>query len=158
MTLELDLGFDSLSRVELLGLAEAEIGTSVDEERTARIFTLGELIEALTESPRATKGGPKPVPQNAALSASGPQSQTQWKELLDIRPSDPLNKHYIHSSRTLLNPTMFVLMRALQGLSKIGFSLSHSGVEKLPRSLPFVLCPNHESFLDGPLLISTLPR
>jgi long-chain acyl-CoA synthetase len=24
--------------------------------------------------------------------------------------------------------------------------------------LPFILCPNHASFLDGPLLISTLPR
>jgi len=35
--------------------------------------------------------------------------------------------------------------------------LSYSGVEKLPRG-PFVFCPNHQSLLDGPLLISTLPK
>jgi long-chain acyl-CoA synthetase len=91
-------------------------------------------------------------------SASVPQFPTQWKELLDIRPDDALNKHYIHSSRTLLNPTMLMLMRTLQGFGRMAFSLRHYGVEKLPRSLPFILCPNHESFLDGPLLISTLPK
>jgi long-chain acyl-CoA synthetase len=141
MTLELDLGFDSLSRVELLGLAETRLGTHVDEERAARIITLGELVDALSGS-------------RAGEMLSG----HKWKEILDIRPDDPLNRHYIHSSRTFLNPTMFVLMRMLQTFSKASFKLTHHGREKLPRTLPFILCPNHQSFLDGPLLISTLPR
>src|SRR6185369_10053092 len=50
MTLELDLGFDSLSRVELLGQAEGQLGTHIDEERAARIFTLADFIEALSSS------------------------------------------------------------------------------------------------------------
>jgi long-chain acyl-CoA synthetase len=28
----------------------------------------------------------------------------------------------------------------------------------LPRQAPFILCPNHQSFLDGPLLIGGLPK
>src|SRR5205814_1457538 len=46
MNIELDLGFDSLARVELLGLAEARLGTHIDEQQASRIFTLGELIDA----------------------------------------------------------------------------------------------------------------
>jgi long-chain acyl-CoA synthetase len=141
MTLELDLGFDSLSRVELFGQAENQLNTHIDEERAARIFTLADFIEALSSS-------------KATETTAG----RSWNEMLEISPDDPLRKHYIHSSRTFLNPVMFVAMRMLQLLSKTGFRLRHYGVEKLPRTLPFILCPNHESFLDGPLLISTLPR
>jgi long-chain acyl-CoA synthetase len=141
MTLELDLGFDSLSRVELLGLAETRLGTHIDEEQAARIITVGELVDALSSS-------------KAGETAAG----HKWKEILDIRPDDPLNRHYIHSSRTFINPTMFVLMRMVQWFSRASFGLTYYGKEKLPRTLPFLLCPNHESFLDGPLLISTLPR
>jgi long-chain acyl-CoA synthetase len=141
MTLELDLGFDSLSRVELFGQAENHLNTHIDEERAARIFTVGDLIEVLSSS--------KTGETTAAVG---------WKEKLALAPDDPLTTHYIQSSRTFLNPVMFVAMRTLQFLSKIGFRLRHYGSEKLPRTLPFILCPNHLSFLDGPLLISTLPR
>jgi len=141
MTLELDLGFDSLSRVELLGQAEGQLGTHIDEERAARIFTLADFIEALSSS--------------KAVEATAGHS---WKEKLETPAGDPVSNHYIQSSRTFLNPIMFVAMRTLQLLSRIGFGLRHYGVEKVPKTLPFILCPNHESFLDGPLLISTLPR
>ena len=61
MNLELDLGFDSLARVELLGLAEAQLGVRIDEEKAARIYTLGELIDELdsgkTRSPAGAATG-----------------------------------------------------------------------------------------------------
>ena len=43
MNIELDLGFDSLGRVELLGMAEARLGTHIDEQQATRIFTLGRI-------------------------------------------------------------------------------------------------------------------
>jgi long-chain acyl-CoA synthetase len=49
-------------------------------------------------------------------------------------------------------------MRLLKFLSRFFFHLHCYGLENLPQTTPFLLCPNHESFLDGPLLISTLPR
>ena len=70
MNLELDLGFDSLARVELLGLAEAQLGVRIDEEKAARIYTLGELIDELV--------------------AAGPESGRgrNWKEILNVPPDD----------------------------------------------------------------------
>ena len=37
------------------------------------------------------------------------------------------------------------------------FHLQASGVEKLPRRGPFLLCPNHQSFIDGVIMSSLLP-
>jgi long-chain acyl-CoA synthetase len=141
MNMELDLGFDSLGRVELLALAEARVGTHIPEQEATRIFTLGELIDAFEAS-----------------SATEATAGRSWKEILNIDPDDALNNHYILSSRPLLNPFMFVVMRIMKLLSQILFHLRYTGLENLPRALPFLICPNHESFLDGPLLVSVLPR
>ena len=70
MNLELDLGFDSLSRVELFGQAENQLNTHIDEERAARIFTLAESlggVETLIEHPASmTHTGVPPATRAAA--------------------------------------------------------------------------------------------
>jgi long-chain acyl-CoA synthetase len=139
MNLELDLGFDSLARVELLGLAEAQLGVRIDEEKASRIYTLGELIDE--------------------LSAASPESGRgrNWKEILNVAPDDELHRH------DAMNPSLLVLWSsyAFIKVAKLAFRLflplRYSGVEKLPQA-PFILCPNHQSFLDGPLVISVLPK
>jgi long-chain acyl-CoA synthetase len=146
MNIELDLGFDSLARVELLGLAEARLGVRIDEHEAAGIFTLGELNDAF-ESAKAGKG-------TAAASAA----TRSWKEILAAAPEDASEAHYIFKPRRLVNPAVFVIMRAIQLLARVCFRMRYHGLEKLPRTMSFLLCPNHESFLDGPLLVSVLPR
>ncbi len=142
MNIELDLGFDSLARVELLGLAEAQLGVHIDEQRASRIFTLGELIEAFEQASESA----------AAVGGS-------WKEILDAVPADELRKqHYIFKKRVLLNAAGLLILRTVKAFARPLFKLRYYGLENLPASLPFLMCPNHESFLDGPLLASVLPR
>ncbi len=141
MNIELDLGFDSLARVELLGLAEAQLGTHIDEHDATRIFTLGELIDAF---------------ETASISETS--VGRSWKEILETAPAGSLNKHYIFKRRLLLNPVWVVAMWSLRTLARALFPLRYYGLENLPEKLPFIICPNHESFLDGPLLVSLLPR
>jgi long-chain acyl-CoA synthetase len=141
MNLELDLGFDSLTRVELLGLAEARLGTHIDEQHASRIFTLGELIDAFETS-------------TGSESSAG----RNWSEILDVGPSDELYRHYILGSRTIVNPLALVAMKLLRLSTRFLFRMRCYGMEKIPRTRPFILCPNHESFLDGPFVVSTLPR
>jgi long-chain acyl-CoA synthetase len=141
LNIELDLGFDSLARVELLGLAEARLGTHVDEQQASRIFTLGELIDAFETA-----------------SASEAVTGRSWKEIIESATPDQMSGHYIFHKRPLLDPTSWLAMRTLRLLARMFFRLRYFGLEKLPRTMPFLLCPNHESFLDGPLLTSILPR
>ncbi|HLH30972.1 MAG TPA: 1-acyl-sn-glycerol-3-phosphate acyltransferase, partial [Terriglobia bacterium] len=147
LNMELDLGFDSLGRVELLGLAETRLGVHIDENEAARIFTLGELIDAF-EKARTTHGGP----------GSGAEAARSWKDILSDVPDDVLEGHHLFKPRRLLNPCLFVAMRLVRLAARLTFPMRYYGVEKLPKSLPYVLCPNHESFLDGPFLVSLLPR
>ena len=139
MNIELDLGFDSLARVELLGLAEGRLGTHIDEHQASRIFTLGELIDAFE-----------------AASVSETATGRSWKEILQTATAGEM--HYVWDKRPLLDPTSFVAMRGLKVLARALFRLRYFGLEKLPHAMPFLLCPNHESFLDGPLLAAILPR
>ncbi len=138
--LELDLGFDSLARVELLGFIESRLGCHIDEQQAARIFTLGELLEAFETSRRS----------DAMVGRS-------WKEILDSSPSGEAY-HYIFRPRRILNPLWFTLMRTLKAITKLFWGLRFSGLENIPGSGAFILCPNHESFLDGPMLLSIMPR
>jgi long-chain acyl-CoA synthetase len=141
MNIELDLGFDSLARIELLGLAEARLRVHIDEHKVAQIFTLGELADAVE-----------------AATASERTVGHSWKEILEAAPADAAEAHHIFRRRLLLNPLWLVVMRLTNLATRITFGFKYDGVEKLPSTLPFLLCPNHQSFLDGPLLISTLPK
>src|SRR5206468_4939150 len=91
MNLELDLGFDSLTRVELLGLAEARLGTHIDEQQATRIYTLGELIDAFESA-----------------SASQTIVGRSWKEILEAASVDEFIDHHIFKPRPILNPLWFV--------------------------------------------------
>jgi long-chain acyl-CoA synthetase len=141
MNIELDLGFDSLGRVELLGLAEAQLGTHIDEHQASRIFTLGELVAAFEST-----------------SSSESSVGTSWKQIIESASIDQMREPRIFVDRPLLNPLSLVAMRILKAFARVFFRLRYFGLEKLPRTMPYLLCPNHQSFLDGPLLISILPR
>jgi len=139
MNLELDLGFDSLARVELLGLAEAQLGVRIDEEKAARIYTLGELVDELTAaSPESGRG-------------------RNWKEILNVPPDNALHQHDAMNPSALILWSSYLLIKVGKLLFRLFLPLRYSGLEKLPAA-PFILCPNHQSFLDGPLLISVLPK
>jgi len=141
MNIELDLGFDSLARVELLGLAEAQLGTHIDEHQASRIFTLGELVEAFE-----------------AASTSETPAGKSWKEILESATAEQLDDSRVFERRLLLDPLTFAAIRAVGLFARVFFRMRYIGLEKVPRARPFLLCPNHQSFLDGPLLISILPR
>ena len=142
--LELDLGLDSMQRIELLVAIEHEIGGDVEESRLAEIYTVRELIDAVRESATEGKRGP-PITQ-----------VTGWKSILQKDPPDP-------ESRALFKPAPFketfwyVVSRLIQIVANDRFRLRVSGLEKLPRHGPFIICSNHQSYIDPIILGSVLP-
>ncbi len=65
--LELDVGLDSMERVELLTELEQEFGVRVAEGQTHQIFTLGQLIDAV----RPVPGNRTPATGNRTAPAAG---------------------------------------------------------------------------------------
>src|SRR6185503_13260354 len=76
--LELDLGLDSMERVELLTLLEQRAGTRVTAEMRATIFTVRQLVEAVEAAPRSAE---------AAASAED-STEMPWDKIF-ASPGDP---------------------------------------------------------------------
>ena len=143
MNLDLDLGFDSLGRVELLSAVESELGTEIPEEKANAIFTLGELLDAL----------------EAAISAGESAGSLSWKEKL-AAPDDEverLTRRFIPDSRLALTLVGFPTIRLLGLIGKILFRTEVRGIDNLPERGPYIICPNHLSYLDPFLLCAVLP-
>jgi 1-acyl-sn-glycerol-3-phosphate acyltransferase len=68
----------------------------------------------------------------------------------------PLDGRFVASVFASINQTRKE-SSLLRLISKVFFRLEVYGRERLPAAGPFVLCPNHESFLDGPLVSAALP-
>jgi long-chain acyl-CoA synthetase len=140
--LELDLGLDSMERVELLVALERELGGDVDDSVITGVYTVRDLVEAVRNSVGAENKG-----------ATAPA----WEELLRQEPTDP--QVLAVTRATPVVTTLFLLVTRLAHLLSCDFfRLKIEGLEKLPREGPFIIAPNHQSFLDPPILVSALPR
>ena len=58
LNLELDLGFDSMQRVELLSQLEEDLGGDVEESQLAEIYTVRDLLDAVLQSAAVGAGSP----------------------------------------------------------------------------------------------------
>ncbi len=142
--LELDLGLDSMGRVELLAALEARFGLSLPDEVTSEIHTVGELVDAVRV------GG----------IGEGREADGQldpWGSLLDDISDDDPAVAPILVPRPVLTAVGFLACKLLYVTAWVLLGLRVSGREHLPEEGPFIISPNHQSFLDGFLLVSTLP-
>jgi len=144
LNLELDLGLDSMQRVEVLSRLEEELGGNVEESQLAEIYTVRDLIDAVLQS-AASGVGPGTRPTFAG-----------WKAILSEDPDDPDVRALAHPNR--LNDTFWYLVsRLIQVVALDLFKLKVSGLEKLPKSGPCIISSNHESYLDPAPMAGVLP-
>jgi long-chain acyl-CoA synthetase len=140
--LELDLGFDSMERVELIVELERALNATVENETVAGVYTVRELIDALLQT-RGSAGG-------RATGVAG------WDAVLGAEPQDP-RVLAVLDPRWFQTCFWFLTGKFVSLFTRIFYGLRVSGQEKLPRSGPFILSPNHQSFLDGPVVSSQIP-
>ena len=138
--LELDLGLDSMERVELLVALEKELGAHVPDSVVSEVYTVRELVDAV----RSAAGAP------ARSDAAG------WDSVFATESTDP-EVLAIANPHTFWTVAWFLFGRLLDFFARDRFQLKVTGLEKLPRRGPFILSPNHQSFIDGSVLVSQLP-
>lgn len=144
-SLELDLGLDSMQRVELLSRLEEELGGDLEESQLTEIYTVRDLIDAVLQS--ASSGAGKSGTRTTFVG---------WKAILAEDPNDPevLDLVQPHRLRTAF---WYLVSRLIQVVSLDRLDLKVSGVEKLPKSGPFLICSNHQSYIDPLVAVSVLP-
>jgi long-chain acyl-CoA synthetase len=137
--LELDLGLDSMERVELLTELEQRFARKVPEGTAHEIFTVRRLVEAVR--PDGSAGAAATVDE-------------AWSTLLrDLPPrTDPVLGRLLE--RRLAVPVLWLTARAFRLLAT---RTRVDGLEHLPGRGPYLLCPNHQGFLDPFVLGGVLP-
>ncbi|MDA8175090.1 MAG: AMP-binding protein [Nitrospiraceae bacterium] len=122
--LEMDLGLDSLGRVELLNALENALALSVPDDFLSDVQTVGELLDKTEKFIEGHTGARNPLKKEEKLARGG-----------------------------ILFKTVTVLVKAV---TKTLFRVDATGVENFPEP-PFIIAPNHTSFLDGFLILGVLP-
>jgi long-chain acyl-CoA synthetase len=142
--LELDLGLDSMQRIELLSQIEEQIGGNVEESQLAEIYTVRDLVDAVLES--------------AASGAGGPGTRTAFAGWKAILAEEPDATDVVSLARQPISGAFwYMVSRLIQVIALDRFDLHVSGIEKLPSNGAFIISSNHQSYLDPPILASVLP-
>jgi len=140
--LELDLGLDSIERVEVVTNLEQLFGTRIPTETAHAIYNVRQLVEAARAQSRT---GIEERPANA------------WNKLLEEVPeNDPLFKDLL-KPYPMATFAGFVLMKMWNLLARALVRFRVTGIENLPNEGAYLLCPNHETYLDPFFLASALP-
>lgn len=142
--LELDLGLDSMQRIELLSQIEQQLGGDVSESQLADIYTIRDLVDAVLES--AATGA---TPATTAAFAG-------WKAVF-AAPPDPADVAPLARPHQVYGTFWYLVSRLIQMIVLDCFDLRVSGIEKLPKTGAYILCSNHQSYLDPIVLASMLP-
>ena len=142
--LELDLGLDSMQRIEVLSQLERELGGRVEESRLGEIYTVRDLVDAVLASAAAGETGPR-------------EGFAGWKAILAAEPADP-EVLALRKRTPVFSLVWYPVSRIIQMISRDVFRLQVSGLENLPQHGPFIFCSNHQSYIDPAVLVGVLPK
>jgi long-chain acyl-CoA synthetase len=141
--LELDLGFDSMQRVELLVALGQELGGNVEESRASEIYTVRDLVDLVRETAKSGAG-------------SSRERFAGWRAVLEEEPLDR-EALALAAPGSVAEAFWFLLSRIIRLFADDRFNLRVTGLENLPKHGPYIISSNHQSFLDPVILGSVFP-
>lgn len=127
--IETDLAFDSLDKVGLQSFIESTFGMEVTQDKLIVLGSVKGIAEYIHKQKTKMEVG-----------------ETDWKAILSA------------DSKSLVLPETSLLYtlyaKSFKGFFRLYNRLAVKGVENIPANGPFIIAPNHQSFLDGPLAVT----
>jgi long-chain acyl-CoA synthetase len=130
--LHMDLGIDSLEWVNLTLEIGQRTGIELEEDAIERVETVRDLLQEVAGKAEAGEGG------DVASPLEHPERVLDERQVRLLRPLD--------STEASLAQGMFSLNRFV---ARGPFALRVEGLENLPEEGPFLIAPNHVSYLDA---------
>ena len=138
--IETDLAFDSLDRVSLQGFIEQTFGMTINADTMADFKDIRSLAE------KVAKGQTRREVE-----------KIDWHKILTNEEGGAGER-----LDSLQLPTASFTHTLYEGMFKAFFKtynrMTIKGVENIPANGPFILAPNHQSYLDAPIAMAGVPK
>ena len=146
MNLEIDLRLDSLARAETLAALEQSLNFDFEDEKAAQAFSVRELIN-LTQETANFEG------VTGEISA-----KFNWNKIVSETEEVLPEIKSVLKKKPIFFLSIFIFLACVNLLCKIFLRLDIKGVENLKDlEKPFLICPNHQSFIDPLVVCSAYP-
>lgn len=151
MNLEIDLGLDSLTRAETFAALEHAFSASFTAEKMANALTVRAVAELVSEQATAANA-------DAATEFS-------WADIVNNANGDVPEVRAILKRTALFGVFAFSVFCCFYLFCRVFMRLEVEGREHLDkladesreRNLGFLICPNHQSYIDAFVVASTYP-
>jgi long-chain acyl-CoA synthetase len=143
MNLEIDLGLDSLSRAEVFAALEQALATEFEAEEAAQALTVADVVKLAGDRSGAI-GENETISTDLNWAMIVRQADEDLPEVRPVLKERPIFIRFAYGVYKCFN----VFCRGFMQLEVHG----KENLEKLER--PFLICPNHQSFLDPFVLCS----
>ncbi|MBN1689215.1 MAG: AMP-binding protein [Candidatus Omnitrophica bacterium] len=147
--IELDLGIDSLGRVELIIALEKMLHIRIPNESMIKAFTVKELILEMERLVPGEWVQREPIPQV--------KSQTSWNEILNEKPAQEIIKKLNLAPNRMTISGMLLFAEILCLVFRVIWRLKVFGTENIPKMGKCILCVNHGSYLDAFIVEASMP-
>jgi long-chain acyl-CoA synthetase len=145
--IELDLGIDSLGRVELLLEIQDLLRIKVPASAAEEFFYANTVKELFL---RARPFLPEEIDRTE-------EKEFLWSEVIEKEPSREALQKVSVSASFFNSVCAFLFLASFGVLFRIFCRLEIEGKENLPGKGPFIVYPNHTNYLDGMIIAASLP-
>jgi long-chain acyl-CoA synthetase len=146
MNLEIDLGLDSLARAETFAALEHAFATEFEGDEAARALTIRDAIGLIE----------KHVGTHDAVAAGS--TDLNWSRIVQTANDNIPELRTVLRERPFFTLFAFTVYKVFNIFCRIFMRLEVAGRENLlSMKRPFIICPNHQSFLDPFVVCSTYP-
>ncbi len=145
MNLEIDLGLDSLARAETFAALEQAFSTEFKGKEAAQALTVANVIEL--------------VQKHVGNDAESVAIDLNWGNIIRNADGDFPEIRSVLSERPVFSRFAFTFYKFFNVIFRVFLRLEVRGLNELDgltrTNKPFLVCPNHQSFLDPFVLCST---
>ncbi len=146
MNLEIDLGLDSLSRAEVFAALEQAFSTDFDGEEAAEALKVSDVIALVKKHAGA-------IDESQEIT-----TDLNWSKIIQEKAENLPEIRYVIKDRWFFPLLAFTVYKAFKLFNRAFMRLEVQGEEVFSElKRPFLICPNHQSFLDPVIITANYP-
>jgi long-chain acyl-CoA synthetase len=147
MNLEIDLELDSLARAECVVDVEQKLAIELKPEEVATAQTVGELVQLANAK---TTG---------STTVHAAREEFRWRYVLAGTSDEMPELTHLLRPKPAFVRLAHTVLRLIYFIARVLFRMEVKGGEVLTQlKPPYLICPNHQSYIDPFLVCSAYPR